>query len=158
MRRTAGRVLLALVMLALLVAVGGLAREVRADDAEQRAPRQALAAAEEAARAVLSYDHRTVEEDVTAAQESATGTFLEEYRASTAELAEQAKAGQAVVDARVQAASVVSGGRDRVVVLLFVDQRTTRKDLPEPRVDQARLRLTMEPVDGDWRIARLDAL
>ena len=154
MRRAAG----ALALVALLVLAGVLAWQVRPDAAGQRAEREALAAAQDAARAALSYDHRTLEQDVAAAEELATGTFLEEYRASTADLAEQARAGEAVVTAEVHAASVVSSSRTRVVVLLFVDQTTSRKDRDSPRVDQSRLRLEMRPVGGEWRVASLQSL
>ena len=149
---------LVLVLVGLLGAAVVLALQVRADEQLERAERDAVSAAEAAAQAVLSYDHRTIEDDVAEAAEVATGQFREEYTASTSLLAEQAKAGQAVVDARVHASAVVSSDPDRVVVLLFVDQRTTRKDLPEPRLDQNRLRLTMEQVDGRWRVAGLDSL
>ena len=118
----------------------------------------AVSVAERAAAAVLSYDHRTVERDVQAGSAYATGEFLEEYRAATADLAAQAKRGQVVVAARVLSTAVVEGDEDRVVVLLFADQSTTRADAPEPRLDQVRLRLTMLPVDGSWRISGLDRL
>lgn len=152
------RLALLLVALGLLAGAVALGLQVRAHEALERAGQDALAAGEAAAAAVLSYDHRTVDQDVAAAQELATGRFLAEYRATTTDLAEQARSGQAVVTATVHAASVVSAATDRVVVLLFADQTTARKDLPEPRVDQSRLRLVLVPVDGEWRVAELDAL
>lgn len=152
------RLTAAVVLLVLAATAGWLAIQVRAHDLVEKAEREALEAAQVAAVAVLSYDHRTVDDDLAAAQESATGRFLEEYRDTTADLAEQARSGQAVVTARVHAASVVASTRSTVVVLLFADQTTTRRGLPEPRVDQSRLRLVLVPVDGDWRVAELDSV
>ena len=132
-------------------------QSVRADDVHS-ARDEASAVAERAATAVLSYDHRTVERDIQAGRAYASGSFLDEYRSATADLATQAKRGQVVVAARVLSTAVVEGDEDRVVVLVFADQSTTRVDAPEPRLDQVRLRLTMLPVDGSWRIAELDRL
>ena len=149
---------LVVVLAALLATAGFLGlRSVQADGA-QDARDDAVAGAERATAAVLSYDHRTVERDIAEGQGHATGDFLDEYRAATADLAEQAERGQVVVAARVLSTAVVEGGEERVVVLVFADQSTTRKDAPEPRLDQVRLRLTMLPVDGSWRIAELDRL
>ena len=151
------RVLLALLVL-LLCAAGFLGlRSVQADDVVD-ARDNAVAVAERAAAALLSYDHRTVAQDLAAGTAYATGDFLAEYRAATDGLAEQAQRGEVVVAARVLSTAVVEGDDDRVVVLVFADQSTTRKDAPEPRLDQVRLRLTMLPVEGSWRIAELDRL
>ena len=148
-----------LVVLALLLAAAGVLGLLSVQaERTQDALDEAVAVAERAAAAVLSYDHRTVERDVRAARAYATGAFLDEYRSATADLAEQAERGKVVVDARVLSAGVVDGDEDRVVVLVFADQSTTRTDAPEPRLDQVRLRLTMLPVDGGWRIAELDRL
>ena len=142
-----------------LLAVAGLLGLQTVQAAEVHAARDdALDVAERAAAVVLSYDHRTVERDVQAGMAYATGEFLDEYRAATADLAAQAKRGQVVVAARVLSSAVVEGDEERVVVLLFADQSTTRADAPESRLDQVRLRLTMLPVDGSWRISALDRL
>lgn len=146
------------VLVGLLSSVALLGLQVRETAAVQEAQREALAAAEDAVEAVLAYDHRTIDADIEQAQDHATGDFLEEYLASTADLTEQARAGEVLVAARVHAASVVRGTPERVVVLLFADQSTTRKDRAEPRIDQSRLRLVLEPVGGTWRVAELESL
>jgi Mce-associated membrane protein len=56
---------------------------------------------------------------------------------------------------------VVAGGgesaeRDRVDLILFVNVLTESRELTEPRVAGSRLRVTVENVDGDWRISALD--
>ena len=152
------RLALLVLLLGLVAAAVGLGLQVREQDSLEQAERDALRAAQEATQAVLAYDHRTVADDIAAAQRYATGRFLDEYVASTADLAEQAVAGEAVVTAQVHAASVVQSSGERVVVLLFADQTTTRKDRPDPRIDQSRLRLVLVPVEGRWRVAELESL
>lgn len=142
----------------LLVAAAVLAWVVRQDRLEEQARDDALEAAERAAVEVLSYDHRRIEQDVEEAERLGTGEFLEQYRAATQGLAEQAGAGEVVVSTTVQGTSVQSASRDRVEVLLFVDQTTRRTGLEQPRVEQNRVRLTLDHVDGRWLVSGLDAL
>ena len=152
------RVVLVLATLALVVAAAVLALEVREQQQVEQAREDALAVAEGSAVEVLSYDHRRLDEDVAEAERLSTGRFLEQYRAATRDLAEQARAGSVVVTARVPSASVQTASADEVVVLLFVDQTTERADLAEPRLDQNRVRLTVQRVGGRWLVAELDVL
>jgi Mce-associated membrane protein len=149
---------LAGLLAALLVTAAVLGWQVREERAVERARDEALQVARSTAVAVLSYDHRRLSEDIAEAEELSTGEFLEQYRAATSGLVDQAEAGQVVVTASVEAASVQEAESDRVQVLLFVDQTTRRQGLEEPRTDQNRVRLTLERVDGRWLLAALDAL
>lgn len=142
----------------LVVGAGVLAWTVRGDRAAEQARDDALEAARLAAVEVLSYDHRRIGEDIEEAERLGTGEFLEQYQAATEDLVEQAEAGAVVVRTTVQGASVQSASADRVEVLLFVDQTTTRTGLEEPRVEQNRVRLTLDDVDGRWLVSGLDAL
>lgn len=142
----------------LVVGAGVLAWTVRGDRAAEQARDDALEAARLAAVEVLSYDHRRIDEDIEEAERLGTGEFLEQYQAATEGLVEQAEAGAVVVRTTVQGASVQSASADRVEVLLFVDQTTTRTGLEEPRVEQNRVRLTLDDVDGRWLVSGLDAL
>ncbi|HWH29955.1 MAG TPA: hypothetical protein VNU26_13535 [Mycobacteriales bacterium] len=149
---------LAAIAAVLLVAAAVLGWVVRQDRTEEQAREDALEAAQLAAVEVLSYDHRRIEEDIEQAERLGTGEFLEQYRAATEGLAGQAAAGEVVVTTTVQGASVQSASRDRVEVLLFVDQTTVRTGLEQPRVEQNRVRLTLDDVDGRWLVSGLDAL
>lgn len=57
----------------------------------------------------------------------------------------------------VGAAGVVSGSRDRVVVLLFLTQTTTAGG-SESSVAGSRVEVTMEPAGDEWKIAGLEPL
>lgn len=67
-----------------------------------------------------------------------------------------------MVVAEVTTASVVSATPDRVRLLLFVNQTTTRDGEEEPRVDLNRVEVVLvrseaPGVDG-WKVADLQAL
>jgi Mce-associated membrane protein len=130
------------------------AQAASAEDAR----RDGLGAAVAAAQAILSYDHRHFGADTKAAAQRTTGEFRKEYADTSRTVAPLAKQYQAVVEASVKAASVVRATPDEVVTLLFVDQSTRSTRVTGTKIDQARVRLTMVRADGDWRVAKVEAL
>ncbi|WP_405805123.1 hypothetical protein OG729_07800 [Streptomyces sp. NBC_00210] len=167
--RRRGRIcaLLAVLVAAMLVAVGVLGSTYgdgrRADGARV----QALAAATQAAPIVLSYDYRRLEKDFAAARDHLTGKFRDEYRRTTTTVvAPTAAKYHGVVKATVvkppaggaPAASVVSASPDKAVVLLFVNQVTTSTQVTGPRVDLNRVRMTLTRTDAGWKVSAVDAL
>jgi Mce-associated membrane protein len=85
-----------------------------------------------------------------------------QYDETASELLPQSKQVKAIVQATVGSAAVMSADRDRVVVLLFVDQATVKQTpgakTPETRIDQSRVRMTMSHVRGHWLVSELVAL
>lgn len=123
------------------------------DDARQAA----LAAARKQAVEVLSYSHRTVEDDLQRAQDSLTGDFRDEFAQLTADVIVPAATRDGITTkAEVSAAGVVSADADVVKTLLFVSQTTTSKRLSEPKIDGSRLEVTMTRVGDRWLISALD--
>jgi Mce-associated membrane protein len=162
-RRTALLVVAAVAALLLVVA----ASVVVALDRQQQRVADARAAALEQARTsaetVLSYSHRSLDDDFAAALALSTGQFEEDYeRTSQSAVREVATETEAEVRADVVSAGVVSGTADRVVVLLFVDQTTVSNRLDRPQTDQNRVRLTMVRSTADdgpeWLVEQVDAL
>jgi Mce-associated membrane protein len=151
-------------LVALLVAalaVGGvLLVQQRDHDARQRAAEQALAAAQTAVVAVLSYDYRHLDEDFAAAEALTAQPFTAEYQRTTAKAVRPvAVKNAAVVKASLSAAGVVRATADRVVVLAFVNQTTSSSRLQRPQVDQNRVELTMvRHDDGRWLVAGVRAM
>lgn len=149
-----------LLVLALAATAGLLTVRARGADRLEAARSAALAAAESAAVTVLSYDHRRLDRDFAEAKRLLTGPFAGDYAATSEKVvrptAEQVRA---VVTAEVAASSVVRApSPDRVVVLLFVDQTTTSTRLDGPKVDLNRVRMTMQRVGEEWKVAAIDAL
>lgn len=150
---------LVLLVLAASVAVVFLKLENNRLDAVDQARRDALAAAQSHAEELLSYDYRTIEDHVDRAASDATGNFREEYvKTFESALIEQAKNQEAVVKARVRAASVVEAQPERAVVLLFVNQATTNKEADDTKVDQPRVRMTLDKVGDRWLVSEVESL
>jgi Mce-associated membrane protein len=120
-------------------------------------------ASQEAQRAAVSYaqvltsiDSNKVDENFKEVLDGATGEFKDMYSQSSVELRQllvenKATAHGVVVDSAVQEAS-----KNKVVVLLFVDQAVTNTKLPDPRIDRSRMKMTLEKVDGRWRASKVE--
>ncbi|MET9076053.1 hypothetical protein ABZX95_28790 [Streptomyces sp. NPDC004232] len=161
---TAVPVLVLVAALALAAVLGWQYRQGR--QAEQ-ARGEALAAAREAAPVVLSYDYRHLDRDFTRARALLTGPFRDQYgRTTKTVVAPTATTYHGVVKATVAtpadggtpAASVVSATPDKAVVLLFVNQVTQSTQVPEPRLDLNRVRLTLTRTSDGWKVSGVDAL
>ena len=63
---------------------------------------------------------------------------------------------RATAKGTVVGSAIQSQSRDRVVVLVLVDQVITNTTKPDPRVDRPRMKLTMDHVDGRWLASRVE--
>ncbi|MFC4013298.1 hypothetical protein ACFOY2_39145 [Nonomuraea purpurea] len=123
---------------------------------------QALAAAKEAAPDLLSYDYRTVEEDLARAGRHTTGELTKHYEELTTSLASRAKAQKIVQTVAVAGAGIERAEPDRVEVLLFVNTGTVKeipgKAEPQQQFTQNRARFVMVWQDERWLVADLSTL
>jgi Mce-associated membrane protein len=120
-----------------------------------------LGPAKAAAARILSYDYRHIEQDATQAIAVLTGVFRGQYEAvMRQQIVPQAPKQHAVVQAEVLGAGVTSVSPDgaQAVVLIFVNQTVSNTSAPRPRVDQVRVRLTMDRVGAAWLVSEVDAL
>lgn len=169
--RKAGRgvltAVLGIVLVAALVAAAVLGREYQQGRQAEQARDEALAAARNAAPVVLSYDYRHLDRDFSRARTLLTGHFRDQYGKTTkAVVAPTATKYHGVVKATVAtppdgdapAVSVVSATRDRAVVLLFVNQVTQSTQVPQPRLDLNRVRMTLTNTNDGWKVSGVDAL
>jgi Mce-associated membrane protein len=122
----------------------------------EEAARQAEAAAEAAIGPVLSFDYRGgLGDDASTAEPYLTEEYGSERRSLMEDLESQAQQGQVVVEADAIATGITRSGDDRAEILVFVDQRTSRKDTPEPFVLKQWVRVTMVHEDDRWLIDNL---
>ena len=158
-RLTAALLLLCLIAAAVL---GGLLLQRRDRIATEDARQQAVAAARTAAGDILGYDYRSVEASIRRARAMTTGAFRTEYDKTATTLLPQSKQLKAIVQATVGSAAVMDASKERVVVLLFVDQATVKQvpgeNTPTTRIDQSRVRMTMSRISGRWLVSELAAL
>ncbi|MFG1711275.1 hypothetical protein ACFLIM_49810 [Nonomuraea sp. M3C6] len=123
---------------------------------------QAMAAAKEVAPDLLSYDYRTVEEDLARAGTHTTGELTNYYKELTTTLASRARAQKIVQTVAVAGAGVERAKPDRVEVLLFVNTGTV-KEIPgkaelQQQFTQNRARFVMVRQDSRWLVADLSTL
>jgi len=106
---------------------------------------------------LLSYDYRTIEDDLFREKAWLTGSFADDYSSLvTDEIAPAAAKVKVVTDARVAASGVTSTDDGEVELLLFVTVTTRSQELEQPRIAGSRLAVTAEYVDGVWRISALE--
>ncbi|MBM9461127.1 hypothetical protein JK386_14590 [Nocardioides sp. zg-536] len=174
------RVLALLVAVVLAAtAVGWLATRTDADpvrpevgeDARYRAgtvptaPDGAVQAVAEALPEALGYDHTRLDDDLAEAKAVMTPAFSEEYATTfDATVRPLATSKQAVSEAHVRAAGVVSSsGDDAAVVLAYVDQvllsSAALKKKAEPvEVSQTRVLVGVRRVEDRWLLDSVDPL
>lgn len=136
--------------------------ELRRLQDTQQAAEEALAAARSYAPDLMSYDYRTVEEDLARALGHTTGELAERYRRLQTTLAAQARRQRAVQQATVLAAAVESATPDRVRVLLVLDTELVKGAGDgaerEQRLVQSRARMVLVRGESGWRVQDLSTL
>lgn len=120
------------------------------------ASRESVQAATDGTIALLSYHHDTVQQDLEAAEDKLTGSFLEAYIDLTRDVViPGAQQKRISAEAEVPAASSISATTDRAVALLFVNQTVVVGEDP-PTSTASRVRVSLEKVDGRWLISQFD--
>lgn len=159
-------VLLAAAAVVWLVRDADLAAGPEVSSAESAAATVASASVKEAVRAAAaeastraySYAWDTLAEDRSEARGLMTPAMQRRYDRTMAGVATSSTRHRTVVSAEVVETGLVSATASDARVLVFVNQRTSADNLPEPRLDLDRVLVTLERVDGEWKLAELDAL
>lgn len=130
-----------------------------------RARQQALAAAEQVALAVTTYDHRDPQRSRRFVEAHATGAFRHDFAAASPQFYATVAAQQASATGTLRAAGVVSADATTATVVAAVDQRvrSAARAMPskQPPSSQGllnrrlRLELRLERHHGDWLVAGL---
>ena len=160
------RLLIGLVVLCLvLAAVTGFAwyRSENPDDGaapdgaitSSTARDQGMQAAAQLTQQVLSYDWKTLDDDIAASEKVLAPSFRSEYAKTMEGVKAQTVKNQVKLTAEAAATSIVSATEHKVVALVFVNQATTAKGANQ-RIDSSRVLVTLTRTDGgDWRISKL---
>ena len=145
------------VLPAVALALGALAGYLNWQNSTERlstiAATQSVAAARDAASAILSYNTDTVERDLNAARDRLTGSFLAEFTKLVNEVViPGSKEKKISAVAQVPAAASVSATANHAVALVFVDQAVTiGKDAPTNTASSVRV--TLDKVGDRWRVS-----
>jgi Mce-associated membrane protein len=121
-----------------------------------QAGQQAQQAAVSYAQILTSIDSTKVDENFNQVLDGATGEFKDMYSQSSMELRQLLIDNKASAHGLVMESAVQSASKDKVVVLLFVDQSVSNSSVPDPRIDRSRIKMTMEHVDGRWRASKVE--
>jgi Mce-associated membrane protein len=151
-----GMVLVGLLVLA-LAALNLWVASLRSDQHDINAARAAaLASARTRVPAILSYDYRTIDADIEHAVANLTGAFRTDFRSL---LLHQVKPAAVAKKIRTRATAVgtsaIDAHVDSVLVLVFLDQRTTSGTSATPQTDGSRVEVTMTKVHGAWLVSAL---
>ncbi|MBI3228569.1 MAG: tetratricopeptide repeat protein [Mycolicibacterium cosmeticum] len=153
------RILAAALALIYLVTLGGcgfLGWQLWQQHQVARAGDDARQAAVTYAQILTSIDSGKVDENFAQVLDGATGEFKDMYSQSSVQLRQLLIDNKAAAHGIVTESAVQSATKDKVVVLLFVDQSVQNTNVPDPRIDRSRVKMTMEYVDGRWRAAKVE--
>ncbi len=161
--RRAGLLTLVLAVLTVtaMVAAGYFGLKVRSAAQVADARTEAPAAAERAAKAMLSYDYQHLPADRARASAYLTDSFRTEYLKNFSLLEKQKDGtpGAAVQTKTVVTSSVLGSGvmdaePDLVRVLVYVNQVSKKPDV-DPQIFQNRVAMTMKKVGSRWLVDNL---
>lgn len=146
----------AFVFVAALALSGFLGWKLWQAEQVAQAGQQAQDAAVAYAQILTSIDANKVDENFDQVLAGATGEFKDMYSQSSVQLRQLLIDNKATAHGVVVQSAVQSASKDKVVVLLFVDQSVSNSTVPDPRIDRSRIKMTMEKVDGQWRASKVE--
>lgn len=130
--------------------------QLQVDDAVTH---EVVKAASDGAVALLSYSPDTLNRDFTNAKSRLTDNYLAYYQRFAEQIVTpSAQRGRVTTTATVIKAAVSDLHPNSAVVLVFVKQKTSSKEKPEPVVTSSSLQVTLKKVHGSWLIENFDAL
>lgn len=121
-----------------------------------RASEQARQAAVSYAQVLTSIDANKVDDNFAQVLDGATGEFKDMYSQSSMQLRQLLIDNKASAHGVVLESAVQSATKNKAVVLLFVNQSVSNTNVPDPRIDRSRIKMTMEYVDGRWRASKVE--
>lgn len=125
---------------------------------DNAAAHQVIEAASDGAVALLSYSPATLDRDFANARSRLTEDYLAYYQRFADQIVgPSAQRGQVTTSATVVKAAVSELHPSSAVVLVFVKQKTTSKEKPEPVVTSSSIRVALTKVSGSWLIDKFEA-
>ena len=121
---------------------------------------QVLVAAADLTQRTLSYDYKTLANDMEVARARMTPSFLKEYNGTMAQVRPNTEKNKIVLEAVVVSSAIIKATEHRATVLMFVNQTTTAgagKDRNQ-QLSRNSLVVTLARGEGDWDMSKLTAL
>lgn len=117
---------------------------------------EALEAAEKYTLVLTSVDPTAIDKNFAEILDGATGEFKDVYSSSSEQLRQLLIDNKASAHGTVIDSAVKSATKNKVEVLLFVDQSVSNKTAPQAQIDRSRIVITMEKVKGRWLAAKVE--
>lgn len=121
---------------------------------------QVLVAAADLTQRTLSYDHKTLENDMEVARARMTPSFRKEYDSTMAQVRDNTVKNKIVLEAVPVSSAIVKATEHQAKVLVFVNQTTTAGTGKNRNQQLTRntLVITLTRGEGDWAMSKLTAL
>ena len=128
----------------------------RGDSQTQAAETAAKAAANDSVPLLLSYNYVDLDRYAARATSKTTGPFADDLKKLLdTQVLPAARAKSIATQTTVQGTATTTASAHTVVLLMFIDQTTRMADIAAPKIEGARLEVTMTNQDGRWLISGL---
>lgn len=118
---------------------------------------QVLIEAADLTQRTLSYDHKSLENDMELARARMTPTFRKEYDGTMQQVRANTEKNKIVLKAVAVSSAIIKATEHRATVLVFMNQTTTANGKNE-QLNRNSLVVTLTRGDGDWAMSKLSAL
>lgn len=121
---------------------------------------EVLVSAADLAQRTLSYDYKTLDNDMEVARARMTPAFRKQYDTTMAQVKDNTTKNKIVLQAVAVSSAIIDATEHKAKVLVFLNQTTTAgtgKDANQQQ-NQNSLVVTLTRGDGDWDISKLTAL
>ncbi|OBB86625.1 Mce protein [Mycobacterium colombiense] len=135
---------------------GGLGCKLWDEHAVGQAGQAAQRTAVNYAQVLTSIDSNQVDQNFAAVLDGATGEFKDTYTKASVQLRQLLIDNKAAAHGTVVDSAIQSQSKNKVVVLLMVDQTVNNAVRPDGRVDRSRMKVTMENVGGRWLASKVE--
>jgi hypothetical protein len=119
---------------------------------------QAIVAAADLTQRALSYDYRTLANDMEVAEPRMTPSFRKEYKATMSQVRANTLKNKIVLQADVVSSSIITATEHKAQLLVFINQTTSAKATKAQQLDRNSLVITLVRGKGDWMLSKLTAL
>jgi hypothetical protein len=121
---------------------------------------QVLVSAADLTQRTLSYDYKTLANDMETARARMTPSFLKEYNATMSQVRANTLKNKIVLQAVVVSSAIISATEHKATVLVFLNQTTTAGTgkKADQQLNQNSLVITLTRGGGDWDMSKLTAL
>lgn len=121
---------------------------------------EVLVSAADLTQRTLSYDYKTLANDMEVARARMTTSFRKEYDATMAQVKANTTTNKIVLQAVAVSSAIINATEHKATVLVFVNQTTTAGvgKKATQQLNRNSLVVTLTRGDGDWAMSKLTAL